>query len=256
MVQDIEKYLGASTSSGGARQLAEYMVVTFGNERANTKLRIESLEDLVKRGVDVPGHANPLSPKTEPGAAPEQTRAVPLPSSVRRERNRQVGIAVGLVVLASVTTAVLMKVLSPGRSASTDAGVVIRGTPVADASVEPFDAGEPEDAGVEVSDAGRAPAVVKPISLTPVIVQRGISQNKARFQKCFFDHRADLPSKSGAVMLRFVIASTGRVTEASTDLPGTSGASKCLEGVVKSITFPRNVDNGVRVPISLGYDLP
>lgn len=42
---------------------------------------------------------------------------------------------------------------------------------------------------------------------------------------------------------------------ANTGLPSACSALACIDGAVTSVVFPRNVDNGVRVPISLGYDL-
>jgi serine/threonine protein kinase len=252
MVQDIERFLGNTTSSGGAQQLSSYMVGTFGEERVNSKVRIESLDELVKRGVDVPGRPNPLATKTDPGT---ETRAVRLPG-----RHRPLLLTAGLMVLGGAATLLALKLSKGPSSPQVDAGVPTHSI-IADAGIEPdFDAGEADfDAGDPDFDAGateRAGRVTpKPISLTPAIVQRSISQNKARFQKCFVQHQADLPAKSGAVLLRFVISGNGRVTDASTDLPNGSAASACLESVVTGIVFPKNVDNGVRVPISLGYDL-
>lgn len=256
-VQDIERFMGSTTSSGGARMLADYMVGTFGKERVESKTRIETLEELVRRGVEVPGRDNPKAPDTDPN----HTRVV-APASVVVDRSRsvvQVGLVLSFFLLAvAATVLVLRSGNTPVLPVAPDSGAAVVVVPPVDHVPEPLDAGVAElDAGqpeVTVPDAGRA--VAKPIVLTTAIVQRAIGQNKGRFQRCFTEHRDDLPGRSGAVLLTFVIASTGRVSEATTDLPLTSGASKCLTQVVKTISFPRNVDQGVRVPISLSYDLP
>jgi serine/threonine-protein kinase len=270
---EIDKYLTAGTSSGGFRVLGEFMRSTFGEERTNSKLRIESLDELVSRGVDVPGRENPTTPKTDPGAliAPdpsqpdtEGTRAVGLPKSVvedQRQRSRTLVFGVvGALVVGIGGTWVAMSRPGPVVAPVVDAGAVIAPVPVPVL----VDAGVP-DAGValaEVVDAGAPDAGLKavvatpakPISLTPAIVGKGISQAKGRIQACFKDHKADLPSSKGLMVVKFAIASTGKVTEVTTDLPNT-GVSRCIEGVVKAISYPRHVDQEVRVPIQLDYDV-
>ena len=111
-----------------------------------------------------------------------------------------------------------------------------------------------------VIDAG-VPEVVlpvvksqKPVTLTTAMVQKGISQNKGRFQKCFKENKPELPAAQGTLKVTFAIASTGRVSSVSTDLEGTS-VSKCIQSAVKGMTFPRHVDLEVRVPIALNWDV-
>ena len=98
------------------------------------------------------------------------------------------------------------------------------------------------------------PKVARPVTLTTALVQKGISANKARFQKCFKDNKAELPAAQGSLKVTFAIASTGRVSSVSTDLPGTKVA-RCIEAAVRAMTFPRHVDLEVRVPIALNWDV-
>jgi hypothetical protein len=93
------------------------------------------------------------------------------------------------------------------------------------------------------------------VQLTAPAVSRVVAVHKARFQRCFTRHRVDLPSRQGTLTLRFTIASTGQVSEATTDLEGTQ-VSACVVQVVRSIAFPPHVDVEVRVPIALNWDLP
>jgi serine/threonine-protein kinase len=272
---EIDKYLSSGTSSGGSRVLGEFMRSTFGEERTNSKLRIETLDELVSRGVDVPGRENPTSPKTDPGAliadepvpATDGTRAIGPPLTVAKEQQKRqrtlvLGV-VGALLLGIGGTYALTRPTPVGPSLVVDAGVVVAPVPVpvvvdaGPAVVAPPVPTAVDAGGLVTSDAGlkaSAPVPARPISLTAAIVSKGISQNKGRIQACFKDHKADLPSSKGVIVVKFAIASTGKVTEATTDLPNT-GVSRCIEAVVKSIGYPRHVDQEVRVPIQLEYDV-
>jgi hypothetical protein len=131
-----------------------------------------------------------------------------------------------------------------------DAGAVE--APVVDAglAVTTVDAGAEPDEPIKPDKVKPA----KPVVLTTAMVSKAVSGAKAKIQKCFKDHRADLPSPQGTLSLQFVIAGSGKVTQASTNLPNT-GVSRCIEGVVKGIAFPRHVDLEVRVPLALGWDV-
>ncbi len=275
----IDTFLSSGTSSGGARVLGEFMRATFGEERTNSKLRIETLDELVSRGVDVPGRENPTTPKTDPGAVAlvvpdvpplvaDGTQAIGLPKAVVQQRRQRsgtfvIGVMAALAVGIGGTWALMSR---PVAAVVADAGVIVAPVvPVVDAGVtvappdaaviELVDAGAPAvDAGLRVPAPTPAPPPSRPISLTAGIVSRGISQAKGRIQACFKDHQADLPSRKGVMVVKFAIASTGKVTEVTTDLPNT-GVSRCIEGVVKGISYPRHVDQEVRVPIQLDYDV-
>lgn len=268
MATEIERYLGATTSASGGQALTTFMTAFFGQERVQSKTRIESLDELARRGVDVPGHPNPLSRKTDPSLKAveidiaEQTKAIGLPSEIRREQRRRTGFITAAAIAALVVgiggTLAVVKLLQPAQTTPVDAGTLA----VVDAGAAPLviappviDAGPAEVA--EARDAGevkKEPGKVKPVVLTTVMVQKAIGQNKARFERCFKEHKADLPGQTGTVMVQFTIAGSGKVSQATTDRPGT-GVSKCLEGVVKAISFPRHVDLEVRVPIALNYDV-
>ncbi len=276
---EIEKYLGSSTSSGGARVLGEFMRATFGEERTRSKTRIESLAELAARGVDVPGRANPTTPKTEasvPVVAPAEdaTQAVGLPREVRQEaarRQRTLLLGVSAALVAGIVgTAAVMRSTTPVAPAVVDAGTVVTPAPAVDAGppevvdaglvvVDPrpgvLDAGAPDaGSGKATPQNGGEKTRPPPVTITEAIVQRAVAQNKARFQQCFKAYESELPARRGVLKVRFTIVSSGKVNEAATDLPNTHVA-KCIEGVVKAMVFPRHVDREVGVPIELSYDL-
>ncbi|MCC6336296.1 MAG: serine/threonine protein kinase [Myxococcales bacterium] len=279
VVQDIERFLSATTSASGGQLLADFMTSFFGPDRVNSRSRIETLEQLAARGVEVPGRSNPLTKRTDPGTLPaatiaalppdEQTKAIEPPSTVQgRGGGRRGGVLVAAVVGAllvgvGVTVGVL-KGLRPGG-----APVALPAAPDAAVAEAEVDAGPPavEDAGsalavaAEVDAGAEEPAVpakgakpAKPVVLTTALVSKGVSGAKGRIQRCFRDHRDELPSAQGTLKLQFTIASSGKVTAASTDLPGTK-VSKCIEAAVRALSFPRHVDLEVRVPIALAWDV-
>ncbi len=270
--QDIERFVGATTSASGGQALTQFMTGFFGPERVKSKMRIESLDELAARGVDIPGRANPNAPKTAVGevrteAAPirnelaERTNAIGAPLTIRAAQSRnRVLVAAALVlgiggtVLATklltptpVPTPILIPPVVPPPPLVIDAGlaeVIDAGAVVAE-----VDAGLPEiDAGVAVI---KQP--LKPVVLTTAMVGKAISANKGRFQKCFKDNKASLPSPQGTLKVTFAIANTGKVTRVTTDLPGTK-VSSCLEAAVKAMVFPRHVDVEVQVPFPLTWD--
>jgi serine/threonine-protein kinase len=286
--QDIERFIGATTSASGGQSLQSFMANFFGPERVKSKVRIESLEELAARGVDVPGRVNPLSPKTEAGAQrthsgevrtaaatradlAERTNAIGAPLAVQQEASRRssrlVLAAVAALVLGVGGTVVVMKLLnppSPPPSVVTPPVTtpVVVAPPVPTPPVE-VDAGSAAevDAGVaEVVDAGvpvgptTPPKAGRPVTLTTAMVQKGVAQARPRIQQCFKVNKAELPSAQGTLMVNFVIAGSGKVTAVSTDRAGTA-VSKCIEAAVRSVTYPRHVDLEVRVPIALNWDV-
>ncbi|MEW5742803.1 MAG: protein kinase [Myxococcota bacterium] len=282
VVQDIERFLSATTSASGGQLLADFMTSFFGPERVNSRSRIETLDQLAARGVEVPGRSNPLSKRTDPGTLPaatiavlpqeEATKTIDPPSTAQGKRagGRRGGVLVAAVVGAllvgvGVTVGVL-KAMEP-RTSTVGPGV-LPATPDAAVAEAVVDAGAPEaldagsavavgpqvDAGVEEPPLPAKGKPAKPVVLTTALVSKGVSGAKGRIQKCFRDFRDELPSPQGTLKLQFTIASSGKVTAATTDLPGTK-VSKCIEGAVKAINFPRHVDLEVRVPIALAWDV-
>jgi hypothetical protein len=110
------------------------------------------------------------------------------------------------------------------------------------------------DAGAEEPAQAKSRPKTGPVLLTTAMVAKGVSGAKAKIQKCFRDHRDELPSPQGTLKLQFTIASSGKVTAASTDLPGTK-VSSCVEAALRAISFPRHVDQEVRVPLALAWDV-
>jgi serine/threonine-protein kinase len=260
LAADVERYLASLPAPSGSASLAAFMGGHFGEERKLARTRVESLDELAARGVFIPGRHSPLP--QHPGDA---TRALGPPlvdgaAPVRAGRWRAAGLA-ALVAASVAGTLVAVRVLWPAPEPrpvvatrqAIDSGLSAPGLDAG--SVEALDSGAPEDAGASEVDAGQVAR--KPpgaVQLTPILVSRAIAANKARFQRCFVVHEADLPARTGTLTLRFSIASSGRVSEASSDLEGTP-VSSCVVGVVKSIAFPRHVHAEVRVPIALTWDL-
>jgi hypothetical protein len=272
LAQDIERYVGATTSATGSQALGQFMTACFGPERVKSKMRIESLDELSKRGVDIPGRVNPMAVKTAVAEVPhvrneaaERTNAIGAPLTVQSARKFQTRKLQGWMALALVVgiggTVAAMKLLNPvapvpvvekplpvvvdaGAAAEVvvDAGAQLAAA-VIDAGPEPV-----VDAGVAVAKSQR------PVTLTTAMVQKGISQNKGRFQKCFKDNKPELPAPQGTLKVTFAIASTGKVSSVGTDLEGTK-VSRCIESAVRSMVFPRHVDLEVRVPIALSWDV-
>jgi serine/threonine-protein kinase len=276
--QDIERYVGATTSATGGQALTQFMSVFFGPDRVKSKMRIESLDELARRGVDIPGRVNPLAPKTDVAPAPlplppppateERTNAIGAPLTVKsaqKAQSRKMTIAMAATLIVGIGgTVVAMKWLQPDPVVINNPPVVVTPPPpkvevdagLALAPPEPavVDAGlasapAEEDAGVVATVKSQ-----KPVTLTTAMVQKGISQNKGRFQKCFKDNKPELPAPQGQMKVTFAIASTGKVSTVSTDLEGTQ-VSKCIQGAVKGMIFPRHVDLEVRVPIALSWDV-
>jgi serine/threonine-protein kinase len=275
MAQDIERYVGATTSASGGQALLNFMAGFFGPERVKSKTRIESLDELAARGVDVPGYKNPLSPKTDVGVikapvvAPpveERTNAIGAPLTVQAQQSRRTQVLVGVaLVLGIAGTVVAMKVLTPAPvvpvvTPPPVVTVIDAGPPIVEPESVP-DAGpvvaEAIDAGAPVVPDAGAPVKVAPkarVELTPILVQRLLNEKKKGYEQCFRENKAELPSPQGTLNVNFVIASSGRVTSVTTSLAGTR-VSKCMERVISSVVFPRHVDSAVKVPLPISWDV-
>ncbi|MBX7113700.1 MAG: protein kinase [Myxococcaceae bacterium] len=252
MAADLERFLAATTSGSGGATLSSFMASFFGPERLASKTRIESLNELAAKGVDVPGFSNPLSPKTDP----DHTQAGVVPQSLKQGTpalgpkplpGRQDSKGRGAVLMAIVAALVAAAMAGAfwvgglvrnnelqdagGVNTSFDSGAVVA-TP---------DAG-PEaavDAGAIATDAGKRVEVPVPacVTLTERIIL-GVARNHfGAVQRCFQDNKDDLPANAGQLSVEFTIAPNGRVSRAKPEL-GNTGVGKCMERVVKGMVFP------------------
>jgi serine/threonine-protein kinase len=264
VAEDLKRYLAASASPNGSMAVAAFMLDHFGEERMRARTRVESLDELAARGVFIPGRPSPLPQRPE-----DATRALPARAGEAPAPSGGVRRTVGLVALVAATAALSVGAVTLLRPAAGPAPAVlppaeaVQATPlpVPDAALpEAADASAlvqapPVDAGPAAPEARPSPPrLAAPVELTPALVSRTITASKARFQRCFLQHQADLPARTGTLTVRFSIASSGRVTEATSDLEGTS-VSGCVVAVVRTIGFPRHVDAEVRVPVALTWDL-
>ena len=280
---DLEKYLGAQLSHGTSKTLAQFMVTFFGQERVVQKTQIESLKELSDRGVDVPGYSNPHSPKTEPDGTPpaawstaDKTRPgvkhalvgedVELDFSKPKETTGKKGLVYG--VIAGV---VLLAIgIGAGRFFAGTRGettVVTENTSVdaAVAKVESVDAAvsvvDAPDAAVmhieEPADAAVAQVKVPvitaaPIVLTEKVVQRVVSEYRRQLEACCQKYKDDLPSAQGQMRITFTIATSGKVTNATSEFDNKE-VGKCLGKIVKGMRFPRHKPNDVTLTLPVSY---
>ncbi len=271
---DLEAFAAGNTSSSGGTQVAMYMRESFGEKRITEKTRIPSLSSLAASGVDVPGFANPLSPRTDP-----ETTVPPLkpktPAGQLAQAQGETGTMVvqttagrskGLLVAAAVTVglagagfgayqAFLKPVPPPAPPPERVAKVVDE---------------RPDDAPVLVPaqaiDAGLAAAVdtrpppPPPPPKEPRLVQLSIGDitkvvGKAYggIAKCFSEHKDDLPSTKGQAKVTFTIVGSGKVTAASSDM-SEKPVGRCLEVQVKALKFPANKDKEISLTLPFAYN--
>jgi hypothetical protein len=227
----------------------------FGDERMSQKTRIDSLPDLAGKGWDVPGFANPKSPKTDPNGAMAAsgpriaypmlndsdgpTKSVAQRPGEDKDKRRGplgiilLGVLLGITVLgvgAGAGYALLREQPPPNvqppkpeppklPEASIDAGAA----PTVDAGVT----GQTNPpTGVE--RPAKCPANVKPERQVLGAVRQ------ADLTSCFQKFKSDLPSEEGRLMVKFRVVPGGRIIEATTDLPGTK-VSACVEERIKKV---------------------
>jgi serine/threonine-protein kinase len=269
-VQDIERHLGTSTSVEGTDVLAQYLQTAVGEARVRSRVRIETLDEMAARGVDVPELPTIAgSPRRPSGEMPTMGRAPTLPMGRRTQRDLQfekrrstVVVVVGALLVGALGTLALLlwmparnspigdsRRFSPNDVVALDAGVM---------AFAPQDAGPSAglDAGVSEAfvDAGVKQVRMAPVKLTPMLVNRKIVSNQERFQSCLKEHRAALPNAQGTLRVDVRIASSGKVSSAEMT-PKLSKLSGCVEGVARSIVFPRHADGEILVPFVLNYDV-
>jgi serine/threonine protein kinase len=172
-------------------------------------------------------------------------------------------LGAGALLLAGVVAAAWVALKPPDVVDTIDAGA-----PVAQLEVDagPPDAGEavalaPEvidsgvaeeapDAGqlaVEQPDAGEKvvvrPPPVKPVKLTPELVQTTLTRESPAVRKCFERHQALLPSAAGSMKVRWTIQLTGEVSAVEFLEPAFKGSALdgCITRAVKGFRFPKNL---------------
>ncbi len=270
--QELEIYLQANTSAGGGKGMAAFMVTFFGPDRVASKTRIDSLSEMATRGVDVPGFSNPLTPKTDPGGPKDArylegaTKAVPPPKPLETEpssrRHRRVwvmGAAAMLVAMGAVGGFGALRAkqvpeidLPKKLEAAVDAGVAV---PVAGPLVAEIDAGEPTavDAGALASPLLPKVAGTR-VTLTPNLIMKVVRQHTGAVSRCFEQNKDDLPTDSGEMSVNFTINSSGRVSEAKSQLPDKK-VGKCVERVVTAMRFPAHKDHEVSLTLPFSYQV-
>ena len=278
--QDLERYLQAHTSGGGTSSLGNFMTSFFGPERVQSKTRIDSLAELAQQGVDVPGHSNPRAPKTDPdhtpttvevatkAALPPGVVAEPLgpgASTQVRQATRKgllLGVGGAFALSLAVGAAVVVLVRQGGETAAdpvpvADARAEVDAGPAAapGAAVVDPSAGGPDAGAVAVVEPGVEPP--KPRPAPPgILTERGIlavvRQNYGGLARCVTQHEADLPGQAGLVKLRLTIASSGRVTQASSE-HGDKDVGRCLEEHARTLKFPAHRDREVSIVLPVQY---
>jgi serine/threonine-protein kinase len=256
LASDLERFLAATTSGSGHTALSTFMGSFFGSERMAAKTRIDSLPDLAQKGWDVPGYANPSSPKTDPSGTPVR-RTTSDPEAVTRmagmtpsvvDRRRRVGAAfIGALVGAGVLLigGVAMFAFFKQTTNAPDAG------PAMVVPVAALDAGEAVAAPVVDAGAAAAPVVEAPVdagsgakentAVKPVcppgakpsqLVMKTVKDHYGELTACLDKFKSELPADQGNLTVKFHIIPNGRIIEASTDLPGTK-VSSCVEERLK-----------------------
>jgi serine/threonine-protein kinase len=76
-----------------------------------------------------------------------------------------------------------------------------------------------------------------------------------RLSECLRRHGADLPAKEGELLIVLTVASSGKVTAASTTMPGikSAGLSTCLTTEATRLRFPRHSDKEISFRFPLKY---
>jgi serine/threonine protein kinase len=266
MAADLEQYLSASTSATGGTQVALYLKSLFGEARMAERTRVPSLQSLADAGVDVPGYANPHSPKTDRGPPPFAPNR-PGPDNVGTVVASPAGLpkrsrmpllltgALGLVAGAGALVAVNLYREPPRPKPTGEEPMHTLGAPplaVVDAGAAAGDAGAAL-AGAAAPDAGTRPAAA-PIHLTAPIVERQFKKQLPKVMVCFDQNKAELPAESGQVYIYFRIEPSGKVSAEKVEgLPVDGAAARCLLHQVSALSFPRNLEKGLNLKLPLGY---
>lgn len=287
---DLERFLAATTSGSGGTAVSTFMSSFFGPERVAQKTRIDSLEEMAQKGLDVPGLPNPHSPKTDPASTvrgpqtqsgpSEQdegaTKAVGVPNSVVADRRKKtgavlIGAVVGLLVLGAAVAVGYRWLTNGGNGGSGGGGAAL----VADSGSvgAADDAGAGGGGGEALVDAGAAGGAgegggatasgggasgaggrdVRPLeALTTAKILKVVRAHQAELAACFDKNKADLPSDRGVFSVDFTVGQSGKVTKAVSELPD-KGVGKCVEREFKTMKFPPHRDREVAGRLPLSY---
>ena len=274
LASDLEQYLRATTSVSNGKALAQYMFEFFGEERVQSKTRIDTLEEL-KTKAGLVNSAAPTFPEipviltgiSSSVTKPENGTSTVLPKSIvewRKKRVSTMAFAVsGALALGVIGTVLALKLWATKpiehEPVALDAGpaIVTPAPQPPDASLELvplpvlFDAGSPV---AMVVDAGvKKPVVQGPVVLSTAMIVGVVMRNSQAFYRCFDQFDADLPETKGTLDVTFVIASSGHVSAVSSPLSGKS-VGKCIDDKMKTLKFPAHVDKQVTATLPLQYN--
>ncbi len=290
LATDIETFLRSHSTASNGKALGHYMSEFFGDERVQSKTRIDTLDELqTKAGMtpastvetttnghqtypEVPIVLTGIGASPAESTKPEGGTSAALPRSVveARKSNRSTLLAIaGAVLFGVLATVIALKLLAKPEAPMVNDPVVDSGpkvvTPPFPTAVSGADAGpdvQGADAGPvqvtvpDVADAGAAPAIKKPppgpTTLTTSTIVGVVRKNSAALYKCFKEFEADLPEASGTINLTFTIGSSGKVEDAHSAMPGKS-VGRCLESRMRAIRFPAHVDKEVTATLPLQY---
>jgi hypothetical protein len=125
--------------------------------------------------------------------------------------------------------------------------------PVPAAAVDAGVAEAPVDAGV--AEVKPPPAHVnKPVKLTTNAIVAVVKRSKAQAQRCFDQHKKDLPADSGQLQVTFSILGSGKVGTAKSGMSDKQ-VGRCIEGVVKAMRFPAHVDGELQLTLPFEYQV-
>ncbi len=265
MAQDLETFIASSSSSTGGGQLSAYVQALVGQERVTSRMRIQTLAAMAAQGVDVPGFSNPLSPKTQPSPltprpGEDSTRMVGPPSQVLAPRRTPLILAMLVGVALSAGVAAFLRLSAPAGPAPLPlpAAVAAQPAPVAvqpaPVPVQPAPVPvQPAPVAVQPPKPDPRPAPKpKPKQLTGPDVQHRLAAYQREVERCFVDHRADLPADQGQIKFELTILGSGKVVN-SRVLGGLAGThvGDCVEKKISQLKFPAHAD--AELSLSSGY---
>ncbi len=276
----LDGYLTANRTPLATPGLGQFMKSFFGEERALERQRIPPLSELKGQPPDPvpPPMMSPPVPSvasTTPAAAgrprtPERAATLTPPSASAYRPGRPAWLLpAGGGVALTVVGLLVFKLLSPAPApvqpgvvapAMVDAGTAAVAVAKSPEPLAVVDAGQPPSAVAELVDAGTpapvrpASGVVRPVTLTGAIISSVVKRNTAAVFRCFDQFKADLPSEKGTVPVTLTVASSGKVTQASSPM-GDKPVGQCIERQARAMKFPPHVDKEVTVSIPFAWQV-